>query len=206
MADNDWKISGDYFETCSCDFLCPCIPGQLNVQPTKGTCTFAMAFHINQGRFNTVTLDNLNFVVVGRTPEKMVSGNWQVGLIVDEQANQEQQESLTAINTGAAGGPMAILGPFLGAFLGVEARPIHFQGQGNSWSVSVPGLVDQAGEGVQGIGGSSEPLYLDNTGHPAANRFALAKAVRSHIHAFGMDWDDESGKNNSQFAPFQWQG
>jgi hypothetical protein len=27
---------------------------------------------------------------------------------------------------------------------------------------------------------------------------------RSHMHAFGIDWNDTSGKNNSHLAPFTW--
>ena len=42
--------------------------------------------------------------------------------------------------------------------------------------------------------------------HPANARLALAKALRSHLHAFGRDWDDDSGRNNGHFAPFTWQG
>jgi hypothetical protein len=34
-------VSGQYYETCSCDFVCPCIPGGMVVKPTKGWCTFA---------------------------------------------------------------------------------------------------------------------------------------------------------------------
>jgi hypothetical protein len=65
---------------------------------------------------------------------------------------------------------------------------------GMSWSVSIPGMLDQAIEGVAGAN-PAEPMYLDNTGHPASNRLALAKATRSHAHAFGLDWDDDSGRN-----------
>jgi hypothetical protein len=53
---------------------------------------------------------------------------------------------------------------------------------------------------------AKEPLYLDNTGHPAADRFALARALRSHLDALGLRWDDTSGRNNGQYAPFQWSG
>ena len=51
-----------------------------------------------------------------------------------------------------------------------------------------------------------EPICRGNLGHPANSRLALAKATRSHIHVFGIDWDDESGLTNGQFAPFDWQG
>jgi hypothetical protein len=40
--------------------------------------------------------------------------------------------------------------------------------------------------------------------HPASARLALAKATASHLHAFGLDWDDTSGNNNGHFAPFNW--
>ena len=74
-----------------------------------------------------------------------------------------------------------------------------------SWSVSIPGALDQAIEGVPGAANPDEPLYLDNTLHPANPRLALAKATRSHLHAFGLDWDEDSGRNNGHFAPFNWQ-
>jgi len=73
-----------------------------------------------------------------------------------------------------------------------------------SRSVSIPGLLDQACEGVPSAADSSQPLYIDNTLHPANARLALARATRSHLHAFGLDWDDTSGKNNGHFAPFNW--
>ena len=37
MATPSWHISGQYYENCSCDFVCPCVPGQLAVKPTKGS-------------------------------------------------------------------------------------------------------------------------------------------------------------------------
>jgi hypothetical protein len=205
VANTSWEVSGDYFETCSCDFLCPCIISNLAARPTQGYCAVAMVFHIDRGRHGSTTLNGLNFAVVARTPQEMGKGNWSVGLIADERATLEQQQALTAIATGQAGGPMAGLAPLIGTFLGVEAKPIRFEKNGMSRSVSVPGVLDEALEGVAGAANPAEPVYLDNTLHPANSRLALAKAVRSHLHAFGLDWDDTSGKNNGHFAPFNWQ-
>ena len=204
MATTDWQLNGEYFETCSCDYVCPCPTSHLTARPTKGSCTFALTFHVDRGHYGSVALDDLNFVVVARTPEAMANGNWSVGLITDERARTEQQEALTAIASGQAGGPMAALAPLIGTFLGAEARPIDFQKDGMRWSVSVPGMLDQAAEGVSGGRDPAEPMYLDNTPHPVNARLALAKAVRSHLHAFGLDWDDDSGQNNGHFAPFDW--
>jgi hypothetical protein len=207
MATPVWKLNGQYYETCSCDFICPGLPGQMAVKPTQGTCTFAMAFRIDSGRFGDVPLDGLGFMVLGRTPEAMNQGNWSVGVVADERASAAQRDAIATIVSGAAGGPMAALSGLLGQFLGVETAPIQFTREGVTWSVNAGRLVDMAAEGVMGIDpNATEPMHFDNTGHPAANRFALAHAKRSHVHAFGMDWDDTSGRNNGQYAPFAWQG
>lgn len=205
MAAASWQVSGQYYETCSCDFVCPCILGQMAVNPTKGSCTFAMAFQIDRGSYGPVSLDGLGFIVLGFTPEAMGKGNWSVGVITDEKAGTEQRDAIVAIASGAAGGPMAGLSGLVGKLLGVESSPIRFDRSGVKWSVKADSLVDMAAEGAMGVDpNATEPLHLDNTGHPAANRFALAHASKSHVHALGLAWDDASGKNNGQYAPFSW--
>ena len=207
MATPDWKLRGQYYETCSCDFVCPCLPGRMAVRPTEGACTFAMAFEIERGHYGTVSLDGLGFVVLGRTPEAMDKGNWTVGIVADERASVEQRDAITAVASGAAGGPMAAVSGLVGTFAGVESAPIRFDRDGVKWSVSASSLVDMAAEGAMGINPeATEPIHLDNTGHPAADRVALARATRSHVHALGFDWDDAGGENNGQYAPFSWQG
>jgi hypothetical protein len=166
-----------------------------------------MAFQVDRGSYGAVSLGGLGFIVLGFTPEAMVKGNWSVGLITDERASIEQRDAITAIASGAAGGPMSALSGLIGKFLGVESAPIRFDHSGVKWSVTPSGLLDMAAEGAMGINPeATEPLHLDNTGHPAADRFALAHASRSHVHALGLAWDDVTGKNNGQYAPFSWQG
>jgi hypothetical protein len=207
MAEPSWQVSGQYYETCSCDFVCPCVLGQMAVEPTHGSCTFAMAFQIYRGSYGTVSLDGLGFIVLGLTPGEMGKGDWSVGVIADARASAEQRDAITAIASGSAGGPMAALSSLVGTFLGVESAPIRFDRNGAKWSVTAAKFVDMAAEAAMGINPNiTEPLYLDNTGHPAANRLALAHALKSHVDALGLRWDDTSGKNNGQYAPFSWRG
>jgi hypothetical protein len=164
-----------------------------------------MAFSVDRGSYGAVPLDGLGFIVLGFTPEEMGKGNWSVGLIADERATAEQRDAITAIVSGAAGGPMAALSGLVGKFVGIESAPIHFDRRGANWSVTASGFVNMAAEGVRGINpNSSEPIHLDHTGHPAADRFALARASSSRIQALGLAWEDLSGKNNGQYAPFSW--
>jgi len=180
MGTPAWHIRGQYYETCSCDFVCPCVPGQLTVRPTKGSCTFAMAFQIDGGSYGSLSLDGLGFIVLGFTPEEMGKGNWSVGLVTDERASVEQRDAITAIASGAAGGPMSALSGLIGKFLGAESAPIAFNRKGASWSVKASALVDMAAEGAKGINpNATEPLYLENTGHPAP----IASRWRTHRRA-----------------------
>ncbi|SRR5712691_334528 len=204
MANAQWQINGEYFEACSCDFVCPCPTSGLAATPTKGHCDAGLVFRVERGRYGGSTvLDGLSFAVLLHTPGPMIAGKWTVGVILDERASPEQREALTTIASGQGGGPMAALGPLIGHFGGAEARPIKIEKSGMRRSVAIPGVLDIAIEGVAGAK-PGEPIYFDNVGHPAATRLALAKASRGHMHAFGINWDDTSGRNNGHFAPFAW--
>ncbi len=164
-----------------------------------------MAMQIDRGSYGASSLDGLGFIVLGLTPDAMGKGNWSVGLVIDDRASAEQREAITAIASGAAGGPMAALSGLIGKFLGVESAPIKFDRSGIKWSVKASSAVDMAAEGAKGINpDATEPMFLENTGHPASDRLALAHASKSHVHALGLSWDDVSGKNNGHYAPFAW--
>ncbi len=203
MANVQWQISGEYFEACSCDSVCPCPTSGLAARPTKGACDAGLVFTVQRGQYGATRLDGLSFAVLLHTPGPMIQGNWTVGLVVDERASKEQRDALTTIASGQGGGPMAALGPLIGKFGGVEAKAIKIESSGMRRAVSIQGMLDIAVEGIPGAN-QGEPIYFENVAHPAATRLALAKASRSHMHAFGIDWDDTSGKNNGHFAPFAW--
>jgi hypothetical protein len=190
-------------EACSCDSVCPCPTSGLAARPTKGSCDAGLVFHVERGQYGAMKLDGLNFAVLLHTPGPMIQGNWTVGVILDERASAQQREALTSIASGQGGGPMAALGPLVGRFAGAETKPIKIESKGMQRSVSIPGVLDIAIEGIPGAK-QDEPIFFDNVGHPAASRLALAKASRSHMHAFGIDWDDTTGSNNGHFAPFAW--
>jgi hypothetical protein len=203
MGNPEWNISGDYFEACSCDSVCPCPTSGMAARPTQGSCDAGLVFHVERGSYGATRLDGLSFAVLLHTPGPMIAGNWTVGMIVYDRATTEQREALVAIGSGQGGGPMAAVGPLVGTFAGAEPKAIRIERSGMRRSVSIPGVLDIAVEGIPGAS-QTEPIYFDNVTYPAATRLALAKASRSHMHAFGIDWDDTTGKNNGHFAPFSW--
>jgi hypothetical protein len=201
-----WNVSGQYMETCNCALLCPCIWSNLAARPTEGDCKAAVAMRIEQGQKGGVDLAGLSLIVLMHSPGPMGAGNLTVGLIVDDRATEDQAQALQAIASGQDGGPMAMLAPLVGRFAGVERRPIRFESEGMKYTVQAGELIDQVCDGLPSMVAPEQAIAIDNVAHPVNTRLALAKAVRSHMHAFGIDWDDDTGTRNGHFAPFAWSG
>jgi hypothetical protein len=199
-----WQISGQYMETCNCAFLCPCIVTNLQGRPTEGDCKAALAMHIEKGNKDGVSLDGVDFIAMLQSSGPMGAGNMTVGLVIDSGASDAQVEAITAIASGAAGGPMAMMAPLVGKFAGVERASVSITSQGEKWSARAGDLVDQSCEGVLNMEG--RPVMLDDASHPVSSRIALARAARSLFNVFGIQWRDESGTRNGHYAPFSWTG
>jgi len=202
----DWHIEGEFFEACNCDFLCPCITSNSHAPPTRGGCIVAMAYRIDAGKYGAVPLAGLLFSIVIQSPGPMAEGNLALGVIVDERANAAQSDAMVAIASGKAGGPMGGMGGLVTRFAGVERRPIHYASKGFERSVSIPGLLDEAIAGLPSEADATRPILLANGTHPANQEIALATAHHAHLHAFGIDWDEVSGKTNGHYATFAWRG
>ncbi len=205
MPEQNWSLRGEYMESCNCDYLCPCIYTNPQAPVTYDHCTALMVFRIDEGRSGTVRLDGLKFALVFRSGKVMSDGNWIFGVVVDEAADPAQRQALSAIASGAAGGtPSVIRQNLVSDFRGVEYKPIEFTIAGLTRRAAIPDLVAFEIEGVASRNRGGDPYSLDNTGHPASRRLALARSKETHVHAFGLDMDLVAQGNNGHFAPFSW--
>jgi hypothetical protein len=205
MSEDTWSLRGEYMESCNCDYLCPCIYTNPQGPATQDNCTAVMVFRVDEGRSGAMRLDGLSFALVIRSGRVMADGNWIFGVVVDERADQVQRHALGAIAGGELGGPPGVIRRNLvGDFRGVEFRPIEITLDGFTRRVRIPELLSFEIEGVLSRNRSGEPYYIDNTGHPANRRLALARAREARVHAFGLDLDVAGRGNNGHFAPFAW--
>ncbi|SRR5229473_6316046 len=199
-----WQITGDYFENCNCDVVCPCLlsPNQpLTSRPTAGACEVAFGFHIDRGSYGAATLDGLNVAMIARTPGPMAQGNWSVALYLDERANEQQRQAIQAIFTGAAGGPIAALAPLISTVLGVKALPITFRKEGKRRSVEIPSVMQLSVHPLPSMDPDKE-IWAVNA-HPFASEVAMAIGdEKSTWTDYGMHWDN-SGKNG-HYAAINW--
>ena len=195
-----WKLEGSYFETCSCDVVCPCT-ASFALGATNDRCRVVLVFHVTGGDVEGVDVGGLTVAAVADTPKVMSEGNWRLGVFIDAAASDEQAEKLGAVFSGALGGPMQALGPLIGENLGVQRAPIEVHEDGLRHSVRIGDAVDAEIEDVVPFGvQSGEPVKLTGIFHPAGSELTVARATRSSIDAFGIQYEAKAAFSTSQFA------
>src|SRR5262249_41368596 len=166
----------------------------------------ALTFGIESGQYSAVPLDGVRFVFFAQSKAVMTHGGWIGGIIVDSSASDAQADAVTAIASGAAGGPLGLFATMLADFRGVERHPIVFVKEGRSVSVKIDGRLDQTVTATASAAVPAECLAIDNPVHPANKRLNRATGLRNVISAFGIEWTGQPDRTNGHFAPFDWQG
>ena len=200
-----WQLTGDYFENCNCDVVCPCLASSaapLTARPTQGACDVVLVFHIDKGSYDGLSLDGLSVALAAHAPGPMANGNWSVAAYLDERANDQQTAALGAIFTGAEGGPMAAFAPLISGHLGVKKVPIHYRIAGKNRAVEIPSIMQMGVEPIPTMHPNGE--IWTTLGHPVApDHIALAVGRAGSTFAdYGMRWDN-SGRNG-HYAPISW--
>jgi hypothetical protein len=196
-----WKLDGTYFETCSCEVVCPCT-ASLTLGADYERCRATLVFNITAGDVDGTDVSGLVVAAIADTPRVMSDGNWRLGVFIDAAASDAQAEKLGAVFGGQLGGPMGALAPLVSENLGVERVPIEVREDGLRHSVRIGDSIDFEIEDIVPFGvESGEPARLTGVFHPAGSELTIAKATRSDISAFGIEYEGKSGFSAS---PFSW--
>jgi hypothetical protein len=195
-----WNLAGSYFETCSCDVICPCT-ASLSLGATRDRCKVVLVFNVKSGEVDGTDVSGLKVAAVGDTPKVMSDGNWRLGVVIDAAASDQQAEALGGVFSGALGGPMEALGPLIGENLGVERLPIEVHEDGLKHSVRIGDEVDFEIEDVVPFGvETGEPAKVTGIFHPVGSELTISRATRSQINAFGIQYEGRAGFSASDFA------
>jgi hypothetical protein len=195
-----WRIEGTYFETCSCEFMCPC-NFSFDHGATYDYCRVTLVFDIRQGEIEGTDVSGRTLAVIADTPKVMTEGNWRLGMFVDDGASDEQMQKLTGVFGGQMGGPMAGLAPLIGEVLGVERAPIEVVEDGLSHSVRIGDAIDFEVEDIVPFGvETGEPARIVGIFHPVGSELTAAEAKRSKISAFGIEYEGKTGLSSA----FSW--
>jgi hypothetical protein len=195
-----WNLKGSYFETCSCELMCPCNLS-FDHGATYDYCRATLVFHVREGVIEGTDVAGLKLAFIIDTPKVMTEGNWRLGMFVDENASDDQADKLTAVFGGQLGGPMAGLAPLVGEMLGVERVAIEIEEEGHRHSVKIGDAVDFEVEDIVPFGvENDQPVRFQGMFHPVGSELTMAEATRSHINAFGISYEGKTGLSTSEFS------
>jgi hypothetical protein len=188
MATN-WSLDGVYAEVCTCAAICPCITLS---DPTLGSCTALVGWHIDTGRYGDVGLNHLNVAVGLHTPGNMAAKDWVSVLYIDDRADEPQREALTRIFSGQAGGHPAAIATHIATVAAVRSVPIHFESDCRSGRIQVGQVGEAEWQPIEGQDGGlvtvqGNPLAIA-PGHPAV----VGRASRARLNDAGIAFDVSS--------------
>ncbi len=195
-----WNLTGSYSETCSCELMCPCNMS-MDHGATYDFCRVTLVFNIRKGQVEGTDIAGRKVVLIADTPKVMTQGNWQLGVYVDDGADDEQFDKLVKVFGGQLGGPMGGLAPLVGEVVGVERAAIEVTDDGLVHSVRVADTIDYVIEDIVPFGVTTgEPVRFQGMFHPVASDLTMAEAKHTRINAFGISYEGKSGLSTSEFS------
>lgn len=198
-----WSIRGRYFENCSCDMPCPCTVS-FDAGADTERCNVVLVFHVDAGEIDGVDVSDRTVVAVADSPRVMTEGNWRLGLVIDDQASDEQVGKLGEVFSGQLGGPMEALAPLVGEVLGVQRMRIEVSEHGGRHTLRGGDALEVEIDDVVPFGvEDGQPARLVGVFHPANRELTVAKG-RSRVGVLGLEWTHQGSSGFS--APFSWSG
>jgi hypothetical protein len=205
-----WHIAGDWFDTCKCNIPCPCSFAQ---PPTFGDCEGVLAWHIREGSYGDVVLDDLNVLMLGSFTGNVWAehSDSYAAFFIDERADDAQRGAIQMIFSGQAGSwPSEFVKVAAMEMRGMEFAPITVQVDPDlgSWSARIPGRVEARAEALTGpttpegarVQSTNLPGCETGPGHVAT----WGRATADRADAYGFQWSREG--QSSKHIDFDWVG
>jgi hypothetical protein len=209
----NWHIVGDWFDNCSCAVPCPCTFAQA---PDNGFCESVLFWHVREGHYGDVKLDNLSFVRVGRWEGDLWARRAAgvAGLYIDDHADDRQMKALPAIIGGRAGGfPGWVNECFAGGrqSRGIERVKIRYEIAPDlgHWGVDIVGKVKAWAKAISGPTSppGKYPQLMNAPGSetgPGPQLVTWGKSTILSVDAHGFKF--EYTLNSAKHIPFDWGG
>jgi hypothetical protein len=185
-----WRISGTYLASCTCHLLCPC---PVDGPPTSddGQCQGIGVFQIADGNLDDTDLSGINLGLVNLFPSNLTAGNWKLGIVVDEDASDDQANALERIVKGEQGGVFEQFAALTDEWLGMERGAVTFS-NGDQPTASI-GDNTATFEPLAGPEGSDTQTTVSNAAFGFAEEFRVGHAP-GHVSVFGMDFETIYGE------------
>jgi hypothetical protein len=183
-----YRLSGTYVGHCDCRQVCACA---VDGPPTgrDGQCRGLLVHHVEEGTLDETDLSGVRVALAYMAPSNIGAGSLKLGLVVGDDASDEQADALERIFKGDAGGVFAEFVPLVGEWLGVERAAISFS-DGEEPSAKI-GDIDVTFKAFRGQDG--KPTTMSNAMFGFAPVFTLGQSSgRSGL--FGESFEADYGE------------
>lgn len=197
MAIN-WKISGEYYECCSCSVPCQCVWKQL---PDDGLCRSAVSWNIKEGHYGNVRLDGLSTGMLIWAEGIHLEGGWHVVLLIDDRATSEQSEALEDIFLGRAGGIMELLAPLIESSQ-VARASFSYSHQGTHLSLKVGNVLAMEADAILGFEDKQTYCYPHPFALPSMN-MNVGKSTKA-VATYDPEFTWNASGRNAFFCDFEY--
>ena len=184
----DWKVAGDYAESCNCDMVCPCI----YLQPASmGPCNAMLVWDIKEGHCDDVKLDGVKvsaFLQAGSAA--LTEGNCKLALYIDESASDEQAAAIEKLWGGQGGGHLGVIASLVSDLVGVKRAKIDCDITGADKTLKVDGAGGWSMSGVANADGKiahcdNHPLEVN----PGCGGVDINKTRNQDYDDHGLSWN-----------------
>jgi hypothetical protein len=157
-----------------------------------GRCHGIAVFQIADGNLDDTDLSGVNLGLVNLFPSNLTSGNWKLGIFVDENASDEQANALERIVQGEEGGVFEQFAALTDEWLGMERGAVTFS-DGDQPTASI-GDSTTTFEPLTGAEGSGTQTTVHNAAFGFAEEFRVGHAP-GKVSVFGMDFETIYGES-----------
>lgn len=207
----NWHAKGRWFDVCRCNVPCPCSWAE---PPDDDHCEGILVWHIDEGRYGDVPLDDLNVIGLGSFDGNVwvKPSNSKFGMLLDDRADDSQRMALQMVFSGQAGGWPADFNALMGPdnqMMGLEFVPmsVEIADDLSSWSAEISGRVKAAANALVGPTSNGNFPRIENLPGSETGPGQVAtwgKATADQADALGFSWD-RTGKS-SKLITFDWSG
>jgi len=196
-----WRLKGDMIGACSCDWGCPC---NFDARPTNGWCQGTYSWHIQEGQFGDISLDDLYMSWSGESPGPLHEGHVTTQVVIDDRADDRQREAILTLFKGEHGGPFAIFAAVTETVLDPIFAPFEASMNGLDSRIIVPGILELALTTIKNpVTGQPEKISLIK---PTGFTSTEAEMGTSTVYRYtGGVQHDHSGKY-AEYAEFEYSG
>lgn len=169
LQDDDWHVTADVAESCSCDVTCPCNFGS---SPTHDYCHGNRLYQITKGHHGDTDVSGLELIVT------FSMGEW-AKLYVSDATTDEQMEALDRLAPHFLGGFQGM------GILSTERVPLTVDRTADKLKFSVPESSVEM-DVMKGFGG--KPVMVQNLPSATFQEYMQYKSVDHRHQSSKMEW------------------